>query len=473
MSTSFSWPRATTPAQIGELRTEAAALGKLAFPLILVYAGYNVMGLVDTIIVGRLDAAALGAVGIGNGIFNAFALVGLGAVLGVDPIAAQAIGAGDEAGARLALAAGLRVAWLVGIPITVLVAIASFLLEPVGVESRTAHDATMFLWARITNPMTFALFAAYRSFLQVKGVTRPVVVAMVVSNLTNVVGNLLFIYGDEGLRSVGLPGVGLPAMGTFGCGLSTAMSSLLSVEIVRRAARHLMATSVPAGQEAPRDPPPSRALISKVLALGLPIGFQNLAEIGLFALVAVLAGRIGAEAAAAHQIAIALASFTFCVAAGIGAATSVRVGHHVGAGSTPGARRAGFLGIGLAAMIMGGFGTSFLVAPAFFTQLLTSDPHVLPLGVSLLSVAALFQVSDGVQAVALGALRGAGDTRVGLLANIVGYYLLGLPVAYYWGIVRGGGVTGLWWGLSAGLTAVAIGLSLRFHVLSRQKVARI
>lgn len=473
MSSTFSWPRARTPAQLEDLHREAAALGKLALPLILVYAGYNVMGLVDTIIVGRLDAAALGAVGIGNGIFNALALVGLGAVLGVDPIAAQAIGAGDEAGARLALRAGLRVAWLVGIPITVLVVIASFLLEPVGVEPETAHDATLFLLARVTNPMTFALFAAYRSFLQVKGVTRPVVVAMVVSNLTNVVGNLLFIYGDEGLRSAGLPGIGLPAMGTFGCGLSTAMSSLLSVEIVRRAARHLMAASVPVGHEAPRDPAPSRALISKVLALGLPIGFQNLAEVGLFALVAVLAGRIGAEAAAAHQIAIALASFTFCVAAGIGAATSVRVGHHVGAGSTAGARRAGFLGIALAALIMGGFGTSFLVAPAFFTELLTSDPHVVPLGMALLSVAALFQVSDGVQAVALGALRGAGDTRVGLLANVVGYYFLGLPVAYYWGIVRGGGVTGLWWGLSAGLTAVAIGLGLRFHVLSRQKLARI
>lgn len=474
MSSSFSWARgATTPAHVEDLRGEAAALGKLAFPLILVYAGYNVMGLVDTIIVGRLDAAALGAVGIGNGIFNALSLVGLGAVLGVDPIAAQAMGAGDEAGARQALRAGLRVAWLIGIPITVLVVLASLLLAPVGVDPQTAHDATMFLLARVTNPMTFALFAAYRSFLQVKGVTRPVVVGMVVSNLTNVAGNLLFIYGDDGLRSVGLPGVGLPAMGTFGCGLSTALSSLLSVAIVRSATRRLMQAQLAPGQTLPRDPPPSRALVEKVLALGLPIGFQNLAEVGLFALVAVLAGRIGAEAAAAHQIAIALASFTFCVAAGIGAATSVRVGYHVGAGSTEGARRAGFMGIGLAALIMGGFGTAFLVAPSFFTHLLTSDPNVVPLGMALLSVAALFQVSDGIQAVALGALRGAGDTRIGLIANLVGYYFMGLPVAYYWGIARGGGVIGLWWGLSAGLTAVAIGLSCRFHVLSRQRLARL
>jgi MATE family multidrug resistance protein len=474
MSSSFSWPRsATTPATVEELRSEAAALCKLALPLILVYAGYNVMGLVDTIIIGRLDAAALGAVGIGNGIFNALALVGLGAVLGVDPIAAQAMGRGDEAGARRALSAGLRVAWLVGIPITVLVVLASFVLEPVGVEARTAHDATMFLLARVTNPMTFALFAAYRSFLQVKGVTRPVVVGMVVSNLTNVVGNLLFIYGDDGLRSIGFPGVGLPAMGTFGCGLATALSSLLSVAIVRSAAHRLMLAQLPPGRAPPRDPPPSRALIKKVLALGLPIGFQNLAEVGLFALVAVLAGRIGSEAAAAHQIAIALASFTFCVAAGIGAATSVRVGYHVGAGSTEGARRAGFMGIVLAAVIMGGFGTAFLIAPGFFTHLLTSDPNVVPLGMALLSVAALFQVSDGIQAVALGALRGAGDTRIGLIANVVGYYLMGLPVAYYWGIVRGDGVIGLWWGLSAGLTAVAIGLGYRFHVLSRRQLARI
>jgi MATE family multidrug resistance protein len=473
MSSTFSWPRATAPTPLGDLRDEAKALRRLALPLILVYAGYNVMGLVDTIIVGRLNAAALGGVGIGNGIFNALALVGLGAVLGVDPIAAQALGAGDEAGARQALRAGLRVAWLVGIPITVLVIGAAFLLAPAGVDPKTAHDATLFLLARVTNPMSFALFGAYRSFLQVKGVTRPVVLGMILSNITNVLGNFLFIYGDEGLNSVGLPSVGLPPLGVFGCGLATALSSLLSVAIVGAAARRLMRPSERAKESPPREPPPSRELVTKVLELGLPIGFQNLAEVGLFALVAVLAGRIGAGAAAAHQIAIALASFTFCVAAGIGAATSVRVGYHVGAGNTAGARRAGFLGIGLSATIMGTFGTAFLLAPNFFTRLLTSDLDVVPLGAALLSVAALFQVSDGIQAVALGALRGAGDTRVGLIANLIGYYLLGLPVAYYWGMVRGGGVIGLWWGLSAGLTGVALALSYRFHIISRHKLERI
>jgi MATE family multidrug resistance protein len=473
MSSTFSWPRAATATQLADLRREAKALKQLALPLILVYAGYNVMGLVDTIIVGRLQASSLGAVGIGNGIFNALALIGLGAVLGVDPIAAQAIGAGDEAGARQALRAGLRVAWLVGIPITVLVIGTSLLLGPAGVERQTAHDATLFLFSRVTNPVSFALFAAYRSFLQVKGVTRPVVVGMVVSNITNVIGNFVFIYGDDGLRTAGLPPIGLPPLGVFGCGLSTALSSLLSVAIVGSAARRLMRDAKQAATEAPREAPPSRELVKKVLKLGLPIGFQNLAEVGLFALVAVLAGRISAEAAAAHQIAIALASFTFCVAVGIGTATSVRVGHHVGAGSTAGARRAGFLGLGLVAAIMGSFGTAFLLAPTFFTRLLTSDPSVVPLGAALLSVAALFQVSDGIQAVALGALRGAGDTRVGLVANLVGYYLLGLPVAYYWGIARGGGVIGLWWGLSAGLTCVAIVLTRRFHVISGRKLERI
>jgi len=397
MSSTFSWPRPATATQLADLRREAKALQQLALPLILVYAGYNVMGLVDTIIVGRLQASALGAVGIGNGIFNAFALIGLGAVLGVDPIAAQAIGAGDEAGARQALRAGLHVAWLVGVPITAVILGASLLLSPAGVDAQTAHGATLFLLSRVTNPVSFALFAAYRSFLQVKGVTRPVVIGMVVSNITNVIGNLVFIYGDDGLRSAGLPAVGLPPLGVFGCGLATALSSLLSVAIVGSAARRLMRGSGPAAptaeaHEAPsREPPPSRELVKKVLRLGLPIGFQNLAEVGLFALVAVLAGRVSAEAAAAHQIAISLASFTFCVAVGIGTATSVRVGHHVGAGSTAGARRAGFLGLGMVAMIMGSFGTAFLVAPTFFTRLLTSDADVVPLGAALLSVAALFQ----------------------------------------------------------------------------------
>jgi MATE family multidrug resistance protein len=124
-------------------------------------------------------------------------------------------------------------------------------------------------------------------------------------------------------------------------------------------------------------------------------------------------------------------------------------------------------------MIMGTFGTAFLLVPGFFTRLLTSDRNVVPLGMALLSVAALFQVSDGIQAAALGALRGAGDTRVGLIANLIGYYFLGLPVAYYWGVVRGGGVIGLWWGLSAGLTGVALALSYRFFAITRRTLARV
>jgi multidrug resistance protein, MATE family len=469
MSSTFFWPRATASANAGDLRSEARALGRLSLPLILVYAGYNAMGLVDTLFIGRLDAAALGGVGIGNGIFGALSLVGLGAVLGVDPIAAQAMGANDEAGARQALRAGLRVAWIVGIPITVLMMLAPLLLAPAGVDRATVREATSFLLARVTNPITFVLFAAYRSFLQVKGATRPVLGAMIVSNITNAIGNFFFIYGDDALIDIGLAPIGLPRLGTFGCGLATALSSFLSLGIIAGSAKRISRRSASLSERAP-----SADLVKKVLRLGLPIGLQNLAEIGLFALVAVLAGRISAEAAAAHQIAIALASFTFCVIAGIGAATSVRVGHHVGSGSTAGARRAGFLGISLATLIMTGFGLAFFLAPGFFARLLTSDLSVVPVGTALLSVAALFQISDGIQAVTLGALRGAGDTRAGLIANVVGYYLFGLPVAYYLGIVRAGGVVGLWWGLSAGLTAVAIVLLYRFHTLTRRhRLARV
>jgi len=122
---------------------------------------------------------------------------------------------------------------------------------------------------------------------------------------------------------------------------------------------------------------------------------------------------------------------------------------------------------------MGAFGTAFLIVPGILARLLTSDPQVIAIGMALLTVAALFQISDGIQVVALGALRGAGDTRIGLIANLAGYYLFGLPVAYYWGVVHSGGVIGLWWGLSAGLTAVAIALSYRFHALSRRKLQRV
>jgi multidrug resistance protein, MATE family len=206
--------------------------------------------------------------------------------------------------------------------------------------------------------------------------------------------------------------------------------------------------------------------------LGTPIGLQLLAEVGVFALSGILAARIGADAAAAHSVAIQLASFTFSIAVGIGTATAVRVGRAVGAGDTPGARRAGVIGLGLGGGVMATTALIFLVTPRPLAALFTDDATVIAAAIPLLQIAALFQLSDGAQAVLAGALRGAGDTRWPFYANIIGHYGLGLGVSIVLGFQLGLGTRGLWWGLSAGLILTSVILIARFRRVTSSAIAR-
>src|SRR5580693_6864846 len=175
---------------------------------------------------------------------------------------------------------------------------------------------------------------------------------------------------------------------------------------------------------------------------------------GIFSLVALLAGTLGAEVASAHQVAIGMAAFTFMGALGVSGATAVRVGHAVGAGRS--ARAAGFLGIALGAGVMMVGVVAFLAVPRLLVSAFTNDARVIAIGVDLVRIAALFQLFDGVQAVAAGALRGAGDVRFPFVANVVAHWLVGFPIALVLGFALHGGAQGLWWGLTAGLVAISI-----------------
>jgi MATE family multidrug resistance protein len=170
---------------------------------------------------------------------------------------------------------------------------------------------------------------------------------------------------------------------------------------------------------------------------------------------------------AAHQVALNWASLSFCFALGVGSAGAVRVGWAIGAGSVPAARRAGLVAFGLGALVMAVSAALFLWVPYPLARMMTDKPAVVVAAVALFGVTAVFQISDGIQAVGSGVLRGAGDTRFAFLANLVGHWAIGMPIAVWLGLVQGLGVTGLWWGLSAGLTAVAVALLWRFHQLTR------
>jgi MATE family multidrug resistance protein len=211
----------------------------------------------------------------------------------------------------------------------------------------------------------------------------------------------------------------------------------------------------------------------RAISLGLPIGLQMLAEFGVFALVAVLIATIDSRSLAAHQVAITLASTSFMVPVGIGAAASVRVGHAVGRGDVAATRLAGLVSMAAGVAFMLFSAAIFVLLPRTLAAAVTNERGVIDAVVPLLFVAAVFQLSDGLQAVAAGALRGAGDTRFPLGANLVGHYLIGLPIGVLLGFGLGLGARGLWWGLSAGLTCVAIALGLRFIRVSARPIARV
>jgi Na+-driven multidrug efflux pump len=214
----------------------------------------------------------------------------------------------------------------------------------------------------------------------------------------------------------------------------------------------------------------SAAANRKALRVGVPVGLQMGAEVGVFALVGLLAGRLGAGSLAGHQISISLASFTFCWAVGVGQAGSVRVGWAIGGRDTKAARRAGLVAFAGGAGVMSVFALSFCLLPEHLARMLSDQPEVIAASIPLLAVCAVFQLSDGIQAVGAGVLRGAGDTMYPFLANLVGHYFVGLPVAIALGIFMGRGLIGLWWGLCAGLTAVAVALLSRFLRLSAREI---
>ncbi len=450
-------------------RRDLGDLARLAAPLAIGQLGLHFMQVVDAIMLGRYSGAALGGAGIAGGVLFAIIVVGSGTLMGLDTLLSQALGAGEKDHGRHLVRAGARLALVLSLPIMAGLCAVAWLLPFTGVNAAVAEEGTDFLLGRLPGMPAALLFAVLRSTLQAHRVTRPIVLAMIIGNVVNAAANWILIFGDDGLADLGLAPIGLPPLGSFGAAMATTLASWSSVGLCALAVRALHREQGPSAAAAPGE---LARLARAIIRLGLPIGLQLLAEVGVFALTGVLAGTLGTRPAAAHQVAMVMASFSFAMAIGIGAATSVQVGRAIGAGDGAGARRAGGIGIALGALVMGAAGILFLVIPGPIAILVSGDPDVVDVAVPLLRVAAVFQLSDAIQAVSAGGLRGAGDTRSTMYFNLAGHYGIGVPIAVLLCFGAGMGATGLWWGLSAGLTAVAIAQTLRFARLTGRPIVR-
>lgn len=437
------------------VRGELPPMLSLALPVVLAELGWMAMGVVDTLMVGRVGAEAIGAVGIGRALFFAVTVFGMGLLLGLDTLVAHAFGAGDLRECRLVLLQGVYLSAVVAVPLVALLWSSTELLEPGGIDARVVEPTRAYVRALSWSMLPLLLFTCFRRYLQAVGRVRPIMIALVSANLVNVAGNWILVFGH----------LGMPALGAAGAGWATSVSNLYMMAFL------LCAVAVHSREErrgrGVLPLAPDFARLKRLLFLGLPAAGQLVVEVAVFAAATALAGRLHPSSLAAHQIALTCASVAFMVPLGISSAGAVRVGQALGRGDAGGARSAGWTALLLGASFMAAAALLFLIVPQGVMRLFTAEARVVAIGVTLLGVAALFQLSDGLQVVATGVLRGAGDTRTPLLWNIVGHWVLGLPVGYYLCFVHGQGVVGLWRGWVVGLTAVGVILVLVWSRVSR------
>ncbi|MCL2725072.1 MAG: MATE family efflux transporter, partial [Polyangiaceae bacterium] len=450
-------------AQNPGVRRELGRILWLALPISLAQFGQMLLGLVDVAILGHVSSTELGGASIGRAIGFVSTSLCIGVAAALEPLAAQAVGASEERTAWEAFTASLGASVAVCLPGCILAILSTWLLEPLGIERALIAPARAFLVAQVPGLLFFALFLSAKTYLQAHGRTAPALLAAVTANVVNVVVCNVLVRGSLGIGTWSL-GLGTPPLGAFGAGIASSIASFVLASYVLVAALRLR----PHSRGVTKTPYGAR--LRKVVRIGTPISLQILAEIGVFSLVAVLAGRLGAVAASAHSIAVGLASFAFMGVLGVSGATAVRVGHAIGEGRSP--RQSGLIGIGVGATFMALFGIVFLAIPDFLMSLFTNDVHIRALGVTLLRIAAAFEIFDGVQVVAAGALRGAGDIHYPFLATLGAHWTIGFPLALFLAFHAGWGAPGLWWGLLVGLVLVAFLLTDRFLRISRGLIKR-
>lgn len=433
---------------LADLRREFGPMLRLAAPLALAELGWMAMGIVDTIMAGPLGPAAVGAGILGNMVFYPLAMSFTGLLFGMDTLVAQAYGRQDLQDSRHTLINGI---WLAAAltPITMLLTMGAIpVIRAVGANPNVMTQCAPYMEAMVWGMFPLFLFTACRRYLQALNLVRAITFTLVTANIINFLGNYTLIYGRWGA----------PAMGLAGSGWSTSLSRVYMAVVMlaavlweeRRAGYLVFALSWR----------PDWARLGELVKLGLPATGQIAFEGAVFGVVTVLAAKLDEVSLAAHGIAVQVIATTFMVPLGISSAAAVRVGHAVGRGDRRGVAAAGWAALLIAALFMGAAGIALWTVPRWIVRLFISDTAVIVAGVTLLRIAAFFELFDGLQVVATGALRGVGDTRAPMLAHLIGYWVIGMPVVYVLCFPLGWGAPGIWVGLSAALILIGAALVL-------------
>jgi len=415
------------------------------------------MGLVDTLMVGPLGPAAIAATGMGSGVFTAIMIFGAGLMLGVDSLVSRATGAGrEDEGVRWLHQA--TVLALIASPLVMAATWVAFLtFDKWGLNPQIAVLAKPYLLVIALSGSPLMFYSAFRRYLQGIHVVTPITYALVSANVVNAAANAVFIYGR----------FGVPALGVTGSAWATCLARMYMALYLYFAIRRVHRRRGAAHPHVPFAIDIAR--LRTLVALGAPAAGQITLEVGVFALTTALAARLDAVSSASHQIALNIVSCVFMVPLGLASAGAVRVGHAVGAHDIRRARHAGWTAVVVGGALMLLLGAMLFAFPTALIGAFTNDAQVLAIGARLLAIAAAFQLFDGTQAVTTGVLRGIGDTRTPMLVNVIGHWVLGLPVGYALCFWFDWGVIGLWIGLSIGLIFCAVALTAAWTVRARTR----
>jgi len=423
---------------------------KLALPVIIGQLGQIMVSVADSIMVGQLGTIPLAAAAFANSIFIVVLVFGMGLAYGLTPLVATAAGMNRKHIQGVLLRQSFYLNVLVALVLTGIM-LASIPVFPfLGQEQEVIDQAINYYLILSATILPIMLYLSFKQFAEGLADTRTAMIISILCNIANVGLNYVLIYGH----------LGMPAMGLEGAGIATLIARVLMLLLMAHYV--LNARKFDVYQLTLKFQKARTKVLRKLLSVGIPTGLQYLFEVSAFSAAAILAGMISAEALAAHQIAINIASVTYMAASGLGAAATVRVGNQAGAGDIVNLKLASGSIFRLSIGWMAFAGLLIFLFKKDLAGFYSNDPYVLELAVKMLIVTVFFQLSDGIQVVALGALRGFTDVKIPTVITFVAYWIVALPAAYILSQLLGFGALGIWYALAGGLTISAILLVLRF-----------
>ena len=437
-------------------RRQFDSILRISGPLIVNNLAVAGMNFADTVMSGRLGANALAAVAVGSNTWLLAFSACLGLLMAISPIIARHYGAGATDKIGRYSRHGMYIGFGLGLLILLLGRpFAETFLTFIGIDPAFRHLTVDYVRVLLFGAPGILVFIALRFTVEGVGYTRPIMFTSMFSLFSNVILNYALMFGH----------FGAPALGVVGCAWASAITMwlvaiALGLYVTLSPRLKQLEVFTRLGQFRPR-------LFREIFSLGLPISVTITAEVGLFAVVSILVGTRGVDITAAHQIALSYASTMFMVPLALASATTVQVGHMLGSGNMAHARLAGFTGVGMSAAFMAISAMALLVLRDQIIMLYTDDPVVTGIALSLLLVAAIFQVADGVQISAAAALRAYKDTRWPMAINLFAFWCVALPLAYLAAIRYQLPANQIWVAFIAGLVIAAVLLTWRFHRLSR------